>query len=117
MILNSNKTESQELHDVAEVRKLKWSNRWKELAWLCLIVVIGLFSRLLFIRFYPTIPISDFLSIIDFAFIFSGDIFAKNAWHWHYFSPGLSMIISVMLDFPINPQNRLGGGQLQFQQG
>ncbi|HUE99536.1 MAG TPA: hypothetical protein VMN99_09790 [Anaerolineales bacterium] len=74
-------------------------NRRQELTWLGLILVVGLSLRLLFITFFPTTPVSDFLSLLDFAIVFRDDWVAKNAWQWRYFSPGLPLILSVILRF------------------
>ena len=105
MILHNNQHDSQVLHDVDGFDGIKRENLWQEFMWLGMILIIGLFSRLLFIRSFPTTPISDFLSLLDFAILFRNDWLAKNAWQWHYFSPGLSLILSFLMEFiPKSPE-------------
>ena len=71
----------------------------QELIWLSLILFIGISPRLLFIFFFPTTPISDFLSLLDFAIVFRDDWIAKDAWQWRYLSPGFPLFLSVILRF------------------
>jgi hypothetical protein len=99
MVLNNTHSMNRESSDVTGVGKIKQMSQWQELTWLGLILIAGLSLRLLFIRFFPTIPFSDFLSLLDFAIVFRNDWLAKNAWQWRYFSPGLPLILSVVLRF------------------
>lgn len=99
MILNKSQNESQVLGDMLESGELKQTNLWWELAWLCLILAAGLLSRLIFISSFPSRPISDFLYILNFSICFRDDWLAKSVaqYQWRFFSPGLPLILSILL--------------------
>ena len=97
MALEHTHIESQGLRRTADEDSAGQTSQWQEVFWLALILAAGLLPRLIFIRSFPAHPISDFLSMVDFAILFREDLFAKNAWQWHFFSPGLPLILSVLL--------------------
>jgi hypothetical protein len=69
----------------------------KELLWFCIILAAGLLPRLIFIRAFPTHPISDFAALLSFSISFRDDWLAKNAPQWRVLSPGLPLILSLLL--------------------
>ncbi len=76
-----------------------------EVLWLCIILGAGLLPRLIFIRAFPTHPISDFASLLDFSILFRDDWLAKGAPQWRLLSPGLPMLLSILLQFvPRSPE-------------
>ena len=78
--------------------------RGRELALGALILALGLGTRLGFVRLFPTRPISDFHSIVDFAVWLRDHSWIQGSWHWEYLSPGLPVTLSVLLRlFPGEP--------------
>jgi len=72
---------------------------------LIVIILTGVLPRLLFIILFPTQPISDFKGLVDFAIAIRDSIFAKGAWYWEFFNPGLPTMLSVILRvFPDSPE-------------
>lgn len=69
----------------------------QEMFWLILVLIAGLLPRIVFIQAFPTRPVSDFLSLLNFSIAFQVDWPAKAAWQWHFFSPGLPLILSLFL--------------------
>jgi hypothetical protein len=67
-----------------------------ESGWLIILLILGLLPRLLFVHAFPTQPISDFRSIIDFGLQLENDLLSPGTRFWHLFSPGLPLILSVM---------------------
>ena len=77
----------------------------KELAWLAIILVAGLLPRLAFAHGFPTLPISDFRFLVDFATAFQSDLLAKGADQWRQLSPGLPLLLSLVLRlYPRSPE-------------
>jgi len=72
---------------------------WIEFAGFFIIVIAGLLPRVLFIKAFPTLPTSDFLNLLNFSILMRDNWLAKDAWQWHYFSPGMPLITSVLLRF------------------
>jgi hypothetical protein len=68
-----------------------------EFLWVIVIGFAGLVPRFCFITLFPTNPISDFRGIVDFAVAIRDSGFAKGAWYWEVFNPGVSSILSVVL--------------------
>ncbi len=99
MTLNKDKNDFPKQIDETGVGAVN-PNHWRqEFTWLALILAAGLLPRLVFIRSFPAHPTSDFLNILDFAVLLKDDWFARNAWQWQYFSPGLPLIIAAILNF------------------
>ena len=89
----------QKSRGITDTSQIKQMSLRQEFMWLSLILIIGLSLRLLFITLFPTKPFSDFLSLLDFAIVFRDDWVVKNAWQWYYLSPGLPLILSIVLRF------------------
>ena len=80
-----------------------WSK--SEVLWFCIILGAGLLPRLLFITTFPTHPISDFASLLNFSILFRDDWLAKDAPQWRLLSPGLPMLLSILIRFiPKSPE-------------
>lgn len=78
--------------------------RGRELALGALILASGLGARLSFVRLFPTRPISDFSSFVDFAVWMRDHSWIQGSWHWEYLNPGLPLILSILLRlFPGEP--------------
>ncbi|GAB1594598.1 hypothetical protein [Lysobacter claricitrinus] len=70
-----------------------------ETLWTCVggvVVALGLALRATLMLRYPTIPVSDFLRVVDFATMLSRD-FGAPTWHWLLLSPGTSTLLGVIL--------------------
>ena len=87
------------INQVSESGPVKGLRLWSrnEVVWLCLILGTGLLPRVLFIRAFPTHPISDFASLLNFSILFRDDWLAKGAAQWRLLSPGLPMLLSILL--------------------
>ncbi|HYX26732.1 MAG TPA: hypothetical protein VFC23_21440 [Thermoanaerobaculia bacterium] len=68
-----------------------------EIAWGLLILSLGLGSRLLFVHLFPTRPVSDFASLVDFGLYLRDQSWTAGGWFWEYFSPGLPIVLSLLL--------------------
>lgn len=78
--------------------------RGREIALGALILALGLGARLSFVHRFPTRPISDFNSIVDFATSLRDHSWIQGSWHWDFFSPGLPLALSIVLRlFPGDP--------------
>src|SRR5215211_7902342 len=99
MVLDNTQSMEQKSGEITETSQIKQMNLWQEFIWLSLILITGLSLRLLFITLFPTKPFSDFLSLLNFATMFRDDWVAKNAWQWYYLSPGLPLLLSIVLRF------------------
>jgi len=104
--VNNTQIEIQELKISAG--KPERTNLWQEFAWLSLIFAAGLLSRLIFITSFPSHPISNFFNTPDLAILFRYSGIIKNVWHWHFFSPGLSLILSIFFEFIPKPSETIG---------
>jgi Dolichyl-phosphate-mannose-protein mannosyltransferase len=98
MVLNNTGSIHKESEEGVGVLKTEHMSLWQELTWFSLIMLIALTLRLLFVRSFPTTPVSDFLSLLDFAVVFREDWLARDAWQWQFFAPGLPMTLSVILE-------------------
>lgn len=74
-----------------------------ELAWMILILIVGIMPRFVFVVAFPTQPFSDFRSLLNFALLLRDDIFARGAEYWALFSPGLPTALSILLR--LNPDS------------
>jgi len=67
---------------------------------------LGLVPRLAFVHAFPTRPVSDFQSIVEFALYLRDHSWITNGWYWEYFSPGLPVVLSVLFRiFPGSPDD------------
>ena len=81
------------------------SSRRPEFIGLVVIVLLSILPRLVFIVLFPTMPISDFRGLVDFAIAIRDSAFAIGTYHWEFFSAGLSTILSVIIRvFPHSPE-------------
>ena len=117
MVLNKNQSDHREQNGIAKVRVVNPLNLWQELVWLILIMIAGLYPRLIFITSFPSRPISDFLNILDFSILLRDDWLAKNAWQWHFFSPGLPLLLSGILRFVHGSPEAIGRWATAFSTG
>lgn len=85
--------------------QIVWVQNRKELIWFGLIAFLGIITRLVFNLVFPPQPVSDFLSILDFARKFTHDIFATAAPHWKLLNPGTSFFLAPFLQlYPASPE-------------
>jgi hypothetical protein len=74
-------------------------------AWL-VVSSVSLAPRLMFAGRFPTCPVSDFRSVVDLSTIMQDSIFARGAWHWQYFNPGLPLLLSLLHRIsPLDPDS------------
>jgi len=64
---------------------------------LLLLLTAGLVPRLLFIHIFPTVPVSDFRSLVQFAELFRDSLLPPDSWHWTALNPGLPVLLSPFL--------------------
>jgi hypothetical protein len=84
-----------EVDSFAEMfKRLKKNLLSTEAALLIVIAGVGLLPRLILTSVLPTIPISDFRSIINFAILLQDDILSPGARYWQLFSPALPLMLS-----------------------
>jgi len=70
--------------------------RSRETAAFLLLLILGLAPRLAFISKFPTIPYSDFLTLVSFGEMLHHDGIFTNGWYWELFNPGLPVVLSVL---------------------
>ena len=99
VFINTKQSGQEKQSGIADEQTVAPTKLWEELVWLVLILVVGLATRLVFIKSFPSRPISDFLNILDFSILFRDDWLARGAWEWYFFSPGLPLILSGILRF------------------
>jgi hypothetical protein len=68
--------------------------RPKEILGLILLLVLGLVPRLVFVTRFPTIPVSDFHSLVAFGLDLRDHGLTYHSRHWEYLNPGLPLILS-----------------------
>lgn len=69
-----------------------------------LLLAAGLVPRLLFVHIFPTVPVSDFRSLVLFAELFRDSLLPPNSWHWTVLNPGLPVLLAPFLKlFAGNP--------------
>ena len=74
-------------------------NQYKEMGGLLLLLALGVGLRLAFAIRYPTIPISDFESLIAFGRLLHEQGALANEGFWEYFNPGLPLLLSMLFRF------------------
>lgn len=68
-----------------------------EKAGLALLVILGLAPRLAFVSSFPTIPVSDFNSLVAFGrHLQEHGLLSKSAWFWEFFNPGLPVVLACV---------------------
>jgi hypothetical protein len=70
------------------------NGRGREAAGLALLTLLGLIPRLAFVLAFPTIPFSDFRSLVHFGLHLRDHGLASPDWAWQFFSPGLPMVLA-----------------------
>lgn len=70
------------------------SGRGREAAGLALLTCLGLLPRLAFVSAFPTVPFSDFRSLVHFGLHLRDHGLASPDWAWQFFSPGLPMVLA-----------------------
>jgi len=69
----------------------------RELAAAVGLAFAALGTRVGFVTAYPTVPVSDFVTLVLFAEAFARDGFATGFWGWQYLNPGLPLGLSLVL--------------------
>jgi len=64
---------------------------------------MGLLPRLALVTAFPTVPVSDFRGIVDLALAVRDAGWTVPDRHWDLFSPGLPLLLSVLLRLPGSP--------------
>ena len=59
----------------------------------CLLLLLGLGPRLYFIHAFPTIPVSDFNSLVAFGQQLRDHGLTSDGWPWQFFSAGLPLVL------------------------
>ncbi len=68
--------------------------RYRETLAFLLLLILGLVPRLAFVTTFPTIPTSDFITLVAFGQFFHDHGIFTNGWFWEYVNPGLPVILS-----------------------
>lgn len=66
----------------------------REAAGLALLTLTGLTCRLAFVAAFPTVPTSDFRSLVRFGLHLRDHGLTSFDWAWQFFSPGLPMVLA-----------------------
>ena len=78
--------------------------RPKEILGLLLLLILGLAPRLAFVSQFPTIPFSDFASLVAFGQHLHDHGIISNGWFWEYLNPGLPLVLCGLFRiFPGDP--------------
>ncbi len=64
---------------------------------LAALLATGLLLRLAFVTAFPTLPVSDFRGLLDFGLWMRDRSIVTGAYYWDFFSPGLPLILSLLL--------------------
>jgi hypothetical protein len=70
--------------------------RRKEILGFILLLVLGLVPRLAFVTRFPTIPVSDFHSLVWFGLDLRDHGLTHHSAGWEYLNPGLPLILSAL---------------------
>lgn len=77
----------------------------KERAALAFLLALGLLPRLALVTAFPTLPVSDFRGILGLALAVRDASWIAPDNRWEFFSPGLPILLSVLLRFlPGSPE-------------
>jgi hypothetical protein len=92
-------------------RSVKSVDRLFELVSLLALVSLGVGLRLIFVSKFPTIPISDFRSIVFFGQYLEKHGLFSDGWFWQYHSPGVPLILCALFRlFPAADADSLARG-------
>jgi hypothetical protein len=70
--------------------------RYKEIGGLLLLLLLGLAPRLALVTRFPTVPFSDFRSLVVFGEYLRDHGIFSNGWFWQDLNPGLPLALSVV---------------------
>jgi hypothetical protein len=77
----------------------------RERAALAALLALGLLPRLALVTAFPTLPVSDFQSILGLAVAMRDTSWTVPDGRWEFFSPGLPVLLSILLRiFPGSPE-------------
>ena len=77
----------------------------REAAWALLLLLLALGPRLAFVQRFPTLPVSDFRGVLEFATAFKDQGLAPKGYYWETFNIGPAMALSVALRLsPADPE-------------
>jgi hypothetical protein len=68
--------------------------RYRETLAFLLLLILGLLPRLAFVTTFPTLPTSDFDTLVKFGQFFHHHGIFGNEWYWEYVNPGLPVVLS-----------------------
>jgi hypothetical protein len=68
----------------------------RDIAVIILLVFLGIAPRLAFVSIFPTIPVSDFRSLVAFGLHLKDHGLMAPGWFWEYLNQGLPMCLSVL---------------------
>jgi len=91
------------IEDVDRARAGKHVRLSTEWIWAALLLAVGVGLRLAWVTLFPTIPISDFRAIVDFAVAFSESVSPQGVWQWQQFNAGMPMALSVLFRMGLAP--------------
>jgi len=79
---------------------------FREAIALIFLLLLGVFPRYAFVTKFPSIPFSDFLSLVAFGQYLHEHGILSNGWFWEFFNPGLPLILCGLFTiFPgANPE-------------
>lgn len=77
----------------------------REALWALLLLLVALGTRLAFVHRFPTLPVSDFRGVLDFALAFRDQGWIPKGYYWETFNIGPAMALSLALRiFPDDPE-------------
>lgn len=68
-----------------------------EAAWAIFLLLLALVPRLAFVSRYPTVPVSDFRGVVDFALAFRDQGVTAPGYYWDVFNVGPPLALSLLL--------------------
>jgi hypothetical protein len=76
-----------------------------ETAWALSLFVAGLLPRTIQALNFPTIPVSDFRTIVESASLIAGGGASRGAWEWRVLGPALPLLLSALFRLvPASPE-------------
>ena len=85
--------------------------KYLEAACLIVLLSLGLGLRLVFTHKFPSIPVSDFRSLVYFGQVLQQHGIISNGWFWEYLNPGLPLILCGLFHlFPLAGADNLARG-------
>jgi hypothetical protein len=87
---------SARLIKTAPVSISKSGTSLRDIVIILLLVLLGTAPRFAFVVVFPTIPVSDFRSLVAFGLLLRSHGFMAPGWFWEYLNPGLPMCLAVL---------------------